>query len=439
MKVDVLILGGGLAGLACARELHRAGADYLLVEREREEGGLCRTVEREGFRFDYTGHFLHFQDPAVEAFVRALPGLRLRRRRRHAVVYSRGVYTEYPYQENTAGLPEAERTANVTGLLEALLRERFDPSRTAGTESFRNWARRAFGDGVYRNFMEPYNRKLWKVSLDRLTTRWMKRFVPRPRLDAVLEGAFRRRPSSAGYNATFLYPLNEGIAALPRALARGLPRLVRGVALEALDLSRRTARLNTGVQLEWRRAVSTLPLKALARRSRGLPFRLARAAEELKSVSVYSVNLGLRIPQPHPYSWVYFPEPEFPFHRAGSLSACVPEAVPRGKSSLYVEFSYRGRRPPARWAGAAVLKPLAALGWIRGPRDVQVRVDLDLPGAYVVYDRAREIVVPDLLAALARRGVECAGRYGLWEYGSMESAIAQGRAAAWKILGAPRA
>jgi protoporphyrinogen oxidase len=278
--------------------------------------------------------------------------------------------------------------------------------------------------------MFPYNFKLWKIPLSRLTTHWMGRFVPSPRVRRAVEGALKRRPSESGYNATFLYPDRGGISILPRALSQGLPNLWRGVGLSSLSAGEKKARLTSGIEVQFDRLVSSLPLKALSGLTRDLPSPLKRGAASLKAVSIYNLNLGVRGRQPMPYSWVYFPEPEFLFHRAGSVSACVPTVAPAGCYSLYVEFSYRGRKPDPERLYRHALGKLRGLGWIRSPKDIVARVDLDLPGAYVIYDEKREGIVADLLEFYRKRGILSTGRYGLWEYGSMESALRQGREAA---------
>ena len=124
MKVETLIAGGGLAGLSCARKLAEASRPYLLVEREKETGGLCRTIRAKGFTFDYTGHFLHFKDPAIKQWVLGLTGDLLRERGRHAAIYSQSSYSEYPYQENNVGLPSGTLRENVLDCLKAELHRR---------------------------------------------------------------------------------------------------------------------------------------------------------------------------------------------------------------------------------------------------------------------------------------------------------------------------
>ncbi|HVM31724.1 MAG TPA: FAD-dependent oxidoreductase [bacterium] len=434
MKIRALIAGGGLAGLACARELYAAGSPYLLVEKEKDLGGLCRTVRTRGFTFDYTGHFLHFNKPEMKRWVLSLMGGELAERRRHAAIYSEGIYSEYPYQENNAGLPASVVRENVLGYLEATLRRRFQGVDPGQARDFAAWCLQSLGPGLSRHFMFPYNRKLWKFPLERLTPRWMGRFVPAPRVGEVVRGAFRREKSETGYNATFLYPKQGGISALPQALALGLPNLWRGVSLTGLDLSRRKASLAGGLEVDYGRLVSSLPLPRLLALARGLPGRLQRAARALKATSIYNINFGFKGGQPIPYSWVYFPGAEYLFHRAGSVSACVPRMVPEGHFSLYVEFSYAaGTRPDPQALGRHALSKLRALGWV-GKGEPAVRVDLNLPGAYVVYDEDRESATGELLRFLERQGVDSVGRYGRWEYGSMESALDQGRQAAARIV-----
>jgi protoporphyrinogen oxidase len=94
-----VILGGGLTGISTAAHLR---APWLLFERDERLGGHARTDERDGYRFDKTGHWLHLRDPAVKKLVdELLPGQMVPIARR-ARIFSHGVLTRYPYQANSA-------------------------------------------------------------------------------------------------------------------------------------------------------------------------------------------------------------------------------------------------------------------------------------------------------------------------------------------------
>jgi protoporphyrinogen oxidase len=207
-----------------------------------------------------------------------------------------------------------------------------------------------------------------------------------------------------------------------------------GVGLQKLDPSRKKAWLETGLEAEYESLVSSLPLPKLAALTVGLPAALAKAVRRLKATSIYNINLGIKGAQPIPYSWVYFPEKEFLFHRAGSVSSCVPTVAPQGHASLYVEFSYGNSKPDPKALGKHAVQKLKELKWLSSEKQVVTRVDLDLPGAYVVYDQYRDEITAALLDYFHKRGVYSVGRYGRWEYGSMESAMEQGIEASRKIL-----
>ena len=99
----VVILGAGLAGLSAAYNLD--DRDVVLVERESEVGGLCRSKRHDGFVFDFTGHLLHLRDPTIRDWVLDLLPDGYCQLDRSAWIHSHDLLTPYPFQANTAGLP----------------------------------------------------------------------------------------------------------------------------------------------------------------------------------------------------------------------------------------------------------------------------------------------------------------------------------------------
>src|SRR6516225_3303674 len=213
----VLILGGGLAGLSTAFHLRRP---WLLVEKETRVGGLVRTETMHGgFRFDPTGHWLHLRDPGMKALVheRLLPdGLVTVARR--AAVFTRGVFTRFPYQVNTHGLPPEVIAENLIGFVEAQCGESGRELREREPKNFEEFILRYMGAGFAKNFMIPYNRKLWTIAPSQLSAAWCGRFVPKPTLKEVVEGALGIGQDNIGYNASFLYPKSGGIESLAKGM-----------------------------------------------------------------------------------------------------------------------------------------------------------------------------------------------------------------------------
>ena len=217
--VDTLILGAGLAGLSAA---FHVGSCAEIYEAETYVGGKARTETHEGFTFDVTGHWLHLRDEAIRTWILDLLGdshfLKITRKSR---VWSHGVYTQYPYQANTFGLPPHVIKDCVIGAIDADRRRRTQDSNEE-PESFSEWIRYYFGDGIAEHFMLPYNAKLWGVSADQITSRWCQRFVPKPDLEDIVAGAVGCNAEGMGYNAQFLYPKSGGIQTVAAAIAEAV-------------------------------------------------------------------------------------------------------------------------------------------------------------------------------------------------------------------------
>ncbi len=87
----VVILGAGLTGLSTA--FHLEDVSSLILERESEVGGLCRTHEEAGFTFDCTGHLLHLKTDEVRDLVKRLLPDTFTTHERRAQIFSKGVFT----------------------------------------------------------------------------------------------------------------------------------------------------------------------------------------------------------------------------------------------------------------------------------------------------------------------------------------------------------
>ncbi len=429
----ILIVGAGLAGLSAA--YHLKGLPYKLYEKEKEVGGLCRSYQKDGFTFDFTGHLLHFRQPAIKGLVEHLLPGGLQKHNRRSFIYSHRTYTEYPFQVNTHGLPPEVVRDCLMGFM-ATLTGPAQGQDSSKERTFKAWILDNLGEGMAKHFMIPFNEKLWQVSLDELTSDWVSWLVPKPELKDVINGALGIKDKAFGYNPTFLYPVHGGIDMLPKAFLKNLETISYGNELVEVDTARRRATFQDGHVEAYEELVSTIPIPELVRRCVDLPRDVVEAAEGLRCVSVYNLNLGVARAGISDKHWIYFPEAEFPFYRVGFPMNFSPSLGPRGCSSLYVEISHQ---PTEVLAPAEVIKRvregLERVGIFR-PDDEFVVADLrDIRYAYVIFDKHRANALPTIQSELHRRGIHSIGRYGRWEHTSMEDAIAQGQHLAEEISG----
>ena len=425
----VLIVGGGLTGLVAAERLENAGTPAVVLEREAAPGGACRSLEADGYIFDYTGHLLHVARAETEAYLAEL-GVwdRLAVHERRAAVVIGGRVTPYPVQINTHGLAPEVRRDCLLGFVRAWARD-------GGEEpaDFRAWVLDRFGEGLARHFFFPYNSKLYRASPEELSLDWVGRYVPKPELEDVVDGVLGLHDGAVGYNATFRYPRRGGIRMLPDAVARRVDNLQLEREVVRIHLGESWVELAGGERLEWRRLLSTISLPALMDCIVDeLPDDVAGARSALRWVRVLNLALGVEGAAPSDEHWLYFPDPELPFYRVGFPSN-HGELAPTGHHTVSVELSLDPDDGDVEELAGAAEKALVDIDLL-DPAAVRVRRVTVLDPAYVVFDHQRREAVALLRAFLRRHGVMLAGRWAEWKYSAMEDAILDGTAAARRLV-----
>jgi protoporphyrinogen oxidase len=418
----IAVLGAGLTGLSASLHLQTAGIPHRVYEKSSQVGGLATTVEDSGYRFDRTGHLLHLGDPDLRELVDDLIGDESTTVQRQARIWSQGTYTRYPYQANTFGLPPAVAYECLLGFLRA----HFDAAGQKPS-NFEEFCLLHFGDGFSRHFMLPYNERMWGVHPREITSEWCQRFVPKPRLEDVVAGAVGLSDRELGYNARFLYP-KLGLGQLAASLARRIPAVELSRSPQRIDFRQR--RLHFGNEVvPYRALVSTVPLPVLVGLLEQPPPAVVAAAEKLRCNALYYLDVALRAPCRQPWHWVYVPEAKYPFYRVGCYSHFSSAMAPDGMGSLYVELVERNPPDLSRLL-PELAKHLVEMNLIASTDDIAFARARRLEHAYVVYDAAHAPARATIHSFLLESSILSTGRYGDWNYSSMEDALGFGRDAA---------
>lgn len=427
MTPRIVIIGGGLAGVSAGH--HLAEHEPVLFEKEQQIGGLCRSFTQDGFTFDCTGHLIHLKNAYTKELVAQLLPDAFDSHERLAAIYSKQTVTPYPFQANTYGLPPEVIRDCVVGFVESLHADH------RNADNFHDWVLQTFGAGIARHFMLPYNEKFWKQDLHGITSDWVSWSIPKPTLEEVINGALGLTNKGMGYNPRFLYPRDGGIDALPRALARSIHNLHTSEAVERIDPAKKSVRFASGREEPYDYLVSTLPVPVLYSMLTGVSDELLSQARGLRAISVLNINVGVDRPGISDQHWIYFPEEEFVFSRVGFPANFSRSVTPPDTSSIYIEITHHpGEQPDVDALTERSLADLRRTGILRHGDRILTRHVLDLRFAYVVFDQHRQKYLQGLLDHLETRDIFSAGRYGRWEYFSMEDSILSGKAAAERIL-----
>ena len=423
-----VILGAGLAGLTAALTLQELGEhDWAVYEREARVGGHARSIEVDGYTFDYGPHILFAADAEIAALIRELLGSNFVAQSREAYIYhdAYGVYTRFPFQAHLHGLPNdvvLDCLADLVVAVEDQARGAFHP------RTYEEWMRGFFGDSISERLMIPYARKVWTVDPSEMDFTWIGRRVPTPDVRRILAGALSDDVAQVGATAHFWYPAKGGIEALPRALGNRVTGVQLECEVQRIDVVGRTIAFADGEQVSFDRMIYTLPLSALGALVTDLPTPVRAACAALRYQGIYCLNVGVDRPNLSDKHWVYFYEDGFPFHRLSFPGNFTPANVPPGKGSVSMEIAYSQYRPLDR--EGVVDEALAALrhAEILRPDDtVELVQGVEILPAYVIYDLDHAASVQLIREWLAEHDILLAGRFGEWQYFNMDHAMVSGR------------
>jgi protoporphyrinogen oxidase len=421
-EVDWLVIGAGISGLGFAnwwRALEPTSR-ILVCEADAEPGGYCKTVARDGFVWDYSGHFFHFKHADIEQWLRdRMPGQDIRTVERRAKIRYAGRDVDFPFQLHIHQLPVEE-------FLECLVALYFRPSSDAPPQSFGEMLYRRLGTGITDKFLRPYNEKLYATNLDTLDVDAMGRFFPHADIADIIANF---RPGGAkkhGYNSSFTYPAGGAIKYI-HALLQDLPTgtVACGEPVLSVDLAAKVARTATRT-IKYDRIVSSAPLRTLAKLC-----ALDHDASAFTSNQVLVFNLGFDRKGPRDIHWMYFPDLAVSFYRVGWYDNILDGE----RMSLYVEIGVPD--------GASVDVPglrervLADLRRERIVTDHELVAEhhVTLDPAYVHITTASIAETARLRELLAGQGVYSVGRYGAWTYCSIEDNLVETRELATRLHG----
>ena len=310
-KVKYLILGAGVAGLTFARKLKDFGEDdFLILEREEEPGGLCRSTEVDGSPFDIGGgHFLDVRRPKVNEFLfRFMPEQEWELFERDSRIEIKGMTVGHPFEANIWQMDMESQVAYLKSISQAGC-NRNEPMPV----KFVDWIRWKLGDKIADDYMIPYNQKMFADELNELGTYWLEK-LPNVSFEETLRSCLAQEPyGTQPGHAKFYYPKEYGYGEVWSRIADSLSEhLLCGRKVTALDCQSRLIKTSTGDEYEADVIITSIPWNAFQEIT-GMPEEMVQSIGELKHSAIETryvpKNLDTRA------QWIYIPDTEVPYHR----------------------------------------------------------------------------------------------------------------------------
>lgn len=444
--VDVAIIGAGPAGLTAAYLLGKAGYSVTVIEKDpRYVGGISRTVEHEGFRFDIGGHrFFSRSKEVVDLWNEILPDDFIERPRMSRIYYE-GKFYSYP-------LRAFEALWNLGVWRSALCMASFAKAKllpNRSVKSFEDWTVNAFGWKLYSIFFKTYTEKVWGMPCDAMSADWAAQRIKGLSLwGAVTDGLKRslglnKRPNDGMAVKTLLesfrYPrLGPGMmweAARDHVVAHGnhvlMDHKLKQLAFN--DVTQQwtmTATDGEGAQVAIKAAhvISSAPMRELASRLHPLPAALSEAAN-LKYRDFLTVALMIRSPDLFPDNWIYIHDSKVKVGRVQNFRSWSPEMVPDPDLAC-VGLEYFCFEGDGLWSAsddelvALATKEMAQLGLCAAEQVVGGTV-VRQEKAYPVYDEDYAANVEVLRQEIEARypTLHCVGRNGMHRYNNQDHAM----------------
>lgn len=306
-----LILGGGPAGLTFANSLLQAGeTDFLLLEKEAEVGGLCRTQIVDGAPLDIGGgHFLDTRSPRVCEFLfNFLPRWEWSQYERNSKIQYKSILLDHPFESNIWQMGIDDQVEFLKSIAQAGCN-----SGKEKPERFVEWISWKLGEKIAEEYMLPYNRKMFGDDLNELGTYWLEK-LPNVSFEDTLRSclmnhAYGKEPG----HSTFYYPKQYGYGEVWLKMGGSIgKRLLCRKSVIWLDMEKRAVGTRDGAVYQADIIVTTVPWRSF-QTIHGIPADMNTDIKKLKHSGVcidYSeTNLDTNA------QWIYCPDVELPYHR----------------------------------------------------------------------------------------------------------------------------
>lgn len=421
----VVIVGAGPTGLGAAYRLKELGHKHFTVyDRNPYLGGLAASfTDPQGFTWDIGGHVMFSHYEYYDRVFERLMGDEFTWNERETWVRALDQWVPYPFQNNIRYLPKQAAFECIAGLVKA--QATGGAAAVAKARNFAEFMDAAFGEGIVRHFMKPYNFKVWAHPAEMLGKDWIGQRVAVIDVQRALKNLILGLDDFGwGPNNRFKFPLNGGTGEFYRRFGpvlEGHTRLGRGIT--KVDVDARTVQFDDATTEAFDALLSAMPVDVLCRDvlTGRVPDRVRTAASGLKHSGGFMVGIGIKRPCPSTKSWMYFPDANCPFYRVTYLSNYSPHMTPNREThySLLCETSFSEHKPVDRSRILEdTIQGLESAGLLEpGERKDIVstwvhEADYAYPTPTVDRDENLSVVIP----WLESRGIYSRGRFGIWKY-----------------------
>lgn len=449
----VVIIGAGPAGLTAAYELSKAGISSTIIEKDGVVGGLARTVNYGGYRFDIGGHRFFTKVQSVESMWHEVLGDDFLNRKRLSRIYYNNRFFYYPFRMSNAVFGLGIWNSFLIAF--SYLKSQLFPEQPEDT--FDKWVSNRFGKRLYELFFESYTEKVWGMPCTEISAEWASQRIKGLSLLQALKNALLKADTTKREEViktlidSFHYPkygpgmMWETVA--ERIMLNGNELLLNSEARKIHIVNGRVEKIEIGGNC-WVNEVfgtdfiSSMPVRELILRLEPKPpLEVAKAAAGLNYRDFITISLIINKPDVFPDNWIYIHEPGVKLGRVQNFKNWSEDMVPDcEKTCLGLEyFCFEG---DGLWS----MNDRELIEFAKSELEKINLVDSSLiedgavvrmPKAYPVYDsNYREYlrIIREYLSDI--KNLQLVGRNGMHKYNNQDHSMLTAMLAVKNILGA---
>lgn len=419
-----MILGAGLAGLACARALPGA----RVFEAEAEPGGMARSHTHDGeVFFDRGCHICHSKDRAWLDLLKIQDPSMVPTAHGRVVNYWHGHWITYPVQNHLVELPAENRIRALADFVAAQIEYGGKiPS------NYLEWCLAHYGEYITRSFYAEYTKKYWRTPMEEMATDWLGGRLLPSQVEKVIAGAIADQPEDQPAFASFYYPVHGGYFSLFAPLYDKV-NITCGAQAVDLDPKKKQVTFSDGRQERYEFLASSVPLPEIVGMIKDAPQDSRRAAAVLKHTQMLCVDMVVAREDLTPNHWFYIYDNDVDASRVSFPGNLAPGSVPAGHTALQAEiFRRTDESIDASALADKTVHDLARLLKFEAAAVASVHVK-DVPYTYIISNHQRAAAVQTIHDWLRGLSIIPMGMYGEWKFLWSDAAFRSGEKAAHGI------
>ena len=424
--MDVTILGGGLSSLSLAYNLQdKDNIDrIIIIEKESNVGGLCRSYNLNGINYDIGPHIIFSKDQEILEHMKWLLTNNYHTKRRSNKIIHKNTLVQYPFENDLSRLSDEDKLYAVNSFVH-------NPYENYKIRDMNQFFLKTFGEGITNLYLRPYNEKIWKFSPCFMNTMMVER-IPKPPKEDILRSAQGETVDGYLHQLFFGYPDNGGMESIIKSYVNKFNNKIKiitsaNIVSVSKEIDKYKVVLSNKQEILSDKLISTIPVNEFTYLYKKTPRSVKDASANLKYNSIMIAILQVSKDLSGDNFAFYVADPNIIFHRISKVNFLGDNYYDKDKTTYMAEITYRENDIYDKMNNEDILKRvclgLEKIGFVDNETKILDKCIKRFKYAYVIYDMDYEKNIDKVRKYFDKEGIYLHGRFGNFEYINMDRAI----------------